>query len=63
MRPDRETALRNEGAPYMPNLPLAPCHDDRGQDIAEYALLVAVIVILTIGAIHYFWSAINKMGQ
>jgi len=47
----------------MPNLPLAPCHDDRGQDIAEYALLVAVIVILTIGAIHYFWSAINKMGQ
>jgi Flp pilus assembly pilin Flp len=47
----------------MPNLPITPREDDQGQDIAEYALIVAVIVILTIGAIHYFWSAINKLGQ
>lgn len=47
----------------MPALPLAPRKDDQGQNIAEYALILAVIVILTIGAIHYFWSAINKMGQ
>jgi Flp pilus assembly pilin Flp len=46
----------------MPH-PLALRRDDRGQDIAEYALIVAVIVILTISAIHYFWAAINKMGQ
>ena len=43
-------------------MPLMP-RDDRGQDIAEYALIVAVIVILTIGAIRYLWSAINKMGH
>jgi Flp pilus assembly pilin Flp len=50
-------------ASEVQHMPLAPRKDDRGQDIAEYALIVAVIVILTIGAIHYFWSAINKMGQ
>jgi len=47
----------------MNDLPLAPWKDERAQNIAEYALIVAVIVIVTVGAIHYFWSAINKMGQ
>lgn len=36
---------------------------DKGQDIAEYALIVAVVVLLTIGAIRIFWSALNHMGQ
>jgi Flp pilus assembly pilin Flp len=47
----------------MPDSPLAPWKDDRGQDIAEYALIVALIVLLAVGAIHYFWSALNRMGQ
>lgn len=37
--------------------------DDKAQDIAEYALIVALIVLATVGAIHLFWSALNRMGQ
>jgi Flp pilus assembly pilin Flp len=36
---------------------------DEGQDIAEYALIVAVVILVTIGAIRLFWSAINHLGQ
>ena len=47
----------------MSDLPLAPWKDERAQNIAEYALIAAIIVLLTVGAIHYFWSALNHMGQ
>jgi Flp pilus assembly pilin Flp len=47
----------------MHHLPLAPWKDERAQNIAEYALIAAIIVLLTVGAIHYFWSALNHMGQ
>jgi hypothetical protein len=47
----------------MSDLPLAQWKDEHAQNIAEYAIIVAVIVILVVGAIHYFWSAINHMGQ
>ena len=36
---------------------------DEGADIAEYALIVAVVILVTIGAIRLFWSAINRLGQ
>jgi hypothetical protein len=59
------TARKNptKRALEMSDLPLAPWNDDRAQNIAEYAIIVAVIVVLVVGAIHYFWSAINHMGQ
>jgi len=47
----------------MNDLPLAPRKDERGQNIAEYALIVAVIVLLVVGTIRFLWSAINHMGQ
>ena len=34
-----------------------------GQDIAEYALILAVIVLAAVGAIKLFWSAVNHLGQ
>jgi Flp pilus assembly pilin Flp len=34
-----------------------------GQDIAEYALIIAVIVLVTVAAIRVFWSAVNHLGQ
>lgn len=37
--------------------------DDEAQDIAEYALIVAVIVLATVAAIRLFWAALNRMGQ
>jgi Flp pilus assembly pilin Flp len=37
--------------------------NDAGSDIAEYALIVAAIVLATVGAIHIFWSAVNHLGQ
>jgi Flp pilus assembly pilin Flp len=42
---------------------LRPTKSDEGQDIAEYALIVAVVVLVTIGAIRIFWSALNHMGH
>jgi Flp pilus assembly pilin Flp len=47
----------------MHDLPLAPWKDEQAQNIAEYALIVAVIVLLVVGTVRYFWSAINHMGQ
>lgn len=37
--------------------------NDEGQDIAEYALIVAVIVLVTVAAIRLFWAALNRMGN
>ena len=36
---------------------------DEGADIAEYALIVVVIVLSIVGAIRLFWSAVNHLGQ
>lgn len=47
----------------MPRLLFEPRKNDEGGDIAEYALIVAVIVLATVGAIHLFWAAFNRMGQ
>jgi Flp pilus assembly pilin Flp len=45
----------------MLGLPLAFWKDERGQNIIEYALIVAVIVVLVVGAIYAVWSAIERM--
>jgi Flp pilus assembly pilin Flp len=45
----------------MLGLPLALWKDERGQNIIEYALIVAVIVVLVVGAIYAVWSAIERM--
>ncbi len=37
--------------------------NDEGADIAEYALIVAVVILATVGAIHLFWAAVNRIGQ
>lgn len=36
-------------------------NDDQGQNIVEYALILAVIVLAVVGAIYAVWSAINRM--
>jgi Flp pilus assembly pilin Flp len=45
----------------MLGLALALWKDERGQNIIEYALIVAVIVVLVVGAIYAVWSAIERM--
>lgn len=37
------------------------CTDDRGQDIAEYAVMVAVILIVVIGTIRLIGSNSNTV--
>jgi Flp pilus assembly pilin Flp len=36
------------------------CRDDRGQDIAEYAVMLAVILVLVIGTIRLVGSNANN---
>ena len=40
----------------MFNLPLYLCNDDSGQDIAEYAVMLAVILVLVVGTIRLVGS-------
>ena len=35
-------------------------HDDRGQDIAEYAVMLAVILVLVVGTIRLVGSNANN---
>jgi Flp pilus assembly pilin Flp len=37
--------------------------DEAGENIAEYALIVAVVVLVAVTSIHLFWSAINHLGR
>ena len=37
------------------------CRDDRGQDIAEYAVMLAVILVLVIGTIRLVGSNANSV--
>jgi len=36
------------------------CVDDRGQDIAEYAVMLAVILVLVVGTIRLVGSQANN---
>jgi len=47
----------------MHDLSYSPWKDERGQNIAEYALIVALIVLLTVITIRYFWLALNRTGN
>jgi len=49
---------RREGADMNGILQL--CRDDRGQDIAEYAVMLAVILVLVIGTIRLVGSNANN---
>ena len=37
------------------------CRDDEGQDIAEYAVMLAVILVIVIGAIRLVGSNANNV--
>ena len=37
------------------------CADDEGQDIAEYAVMLAVILVLVVGTIRLVGSNANKV--
>jgi Flp pilus assembly pilin Flp len=54
----------------MLNLPLYFWNDDSGQDIAEYAVMLAVILVLVVGTIrlvgsnaHNAFSAVSSTLQ
>jgi Flp pilus assembly pilin Flp len=36
-------------------------HDDRGQDIAEYAVMLAVILVIVVGTIRLIGSNANNV--
>jgi Flp pilus assembly pilin Flp len=35
--------------------------DERGQDIAEYAVMLAVILVIVIGTVHLIGSSANSV--
>jgi Flp pilus assembly pilin Flp len=45
----------------MVDLFLEMWHDDRGQDIAEYAVMLAVILVIVIGTIRLIGSHANTV--
>jgi len=49
-----------KGIPPMCNLVLKLCIDDEGQDIAEYAVMLAVILVLVVGTIRLVGSNANN---
>jgi Flp pilus assembly pilin Flp len=44
----------------MPDLPLKLWKDEQGQDIAEYAVMLAVILVLVVGTIRLVGSNANN---
>jgi len=44
----------------MFNLPLCLWNDDSGQDIAEYAVMLAVILVIVVGTIRLVGSNANN---
>jgi Flp pilus assembly pilin Flp len=44
---------------HMFDLFLNACHDDEAQDIAEYAVMLAVILVLVVGTIRLVGSNAN----
>jgi Flp pilus assembly pilin Flp len=36
-------------------------HDDRGQDIAEYAVMLAVILVIVVGTVRLIGSNANSV--
>jgi Flp pilus assembly pilin Flp len=40
---------------------LSPFTDDRGQDIAEYAVMLAVILVLVVGTVRLVGSNANNV--
>ena len=49
-----------KGTPLMRNLLLRLCTDDQGQDIAEYAVMLAVILVLVIGTVRLIGTNANN---
>jgi Flp pilus assembly pilin Flp len=45
----------------MFNLPISLWNDDSGQDIAEYAVMLAVILVVVIGTIRLVGSNANNV--
>jgi Flp pilus assembly pilin Flp len=45
----------------MSNLPLNLWNDDSGQDIAEYAVMLAVILVIVVGTIRLVGSNANNV--
>lgn len=45
----------------MPVLASRLCSDDRGQDIAEYAVMLAVILVIVVGTIQLIGSNANTV--
>jgi Flp pilus assembly pilin Flp len=37
------------------------CHDEEGQDIAEYAVMLAVILVIVVGTIRLIGSNANNV--
>ncbi len=45
----------------MSNLPLSLWKDEEGQDIAEYAVMLAVILVIVVGTIRLVGSHANNV--
>jgi Flp pilus assembly pilin Flp len=50
-----------ETAMSMRNRILSLCQDEKGQDIAEYAVMLAVILVIVVGTIRLIGSNSNNV--
>jgi len=56
-----QTAVTEQEACQMGELLHTMWSDDRGQDIAEYAVMLAVILVLVVGTIRLIGSSSNNV--
>jgi Flp pilus assembly pilin Flp len=53
--------IPSKGTKAMSTLPLQLWRDDAGQDIAEYAVMLAVILVIVVGTIRLVGSNANNV--
>ena len=53
--------FENQGGKTMVNIVRNLWHEDQGQDIAEYAVMLAVILVIVVGTIRW-WAAMPTMS-
>jgi Flp pilus assembly pilin Flp len=57
----RSTIPHNRGGYIMKNLLAGIWRDEQGQDIAEYAVMLAVILVIVVGTIRMVGSNANNV--
>lgn len=60
-RLEGQEGFENQGGKTMVNIVRNLWHEDQGQDIAEYAVMLAVILVIVVGTIRLVGSNANNV--